>query len=328
MKIKKNLSIGLAWISPWLFFPVMLVAYFREITLSRTNLLLAFALIFLFSVTALRSLSYVYILNVTALIFMLFNGHSVIYGGFKSEILTMGVIYVTVGTVSAMLIYSVAAGRVGLFGGEVNFSGFALVCVFCLALAAKRFRLLCLTLILLNLYLGGSRTLLLMTLISGAYYYFRYSKVMLIFLSSVLFLLIINGVAFLDYLLEIDAIESSGYVTDYSRLLVLADSSTDKRLLISQLWINTWTSSLQVFLLGVPNYYIYLDVVGYHPHNSVIQKGVQFGAIYLGLFVWFAYRYVPLWLASVILIYGFFLHNLWSVPVIALIAYTVGGRRY
>ena len=327
MNVPKILPTALAWISPWVFFPALLIASFSEIKLSRQNLIISLALMFLFGSYSLVSLSYVYLINFSMLIFMLINGDRLLVGELKSSLVTLGFVYIALGSIFAFLIYIDSGHRVGLFGGEANFTGFTLICFFCLALAAEKFRFLCLMLILLNLYLGGSRTLLMMFIMAGSCYYFRYSKGILISATLALFLLIFNGGSVLDYLLETGFLESSGYVDDFSRLLIIADSSTNQRLSISQAWMNGWTSSLQSFFLGLYHYDTYLNMIGYQAHSSFIQKGAQFGAIYVGLFVFFTYKYLPLWVASVVLTYGFFLHNLWSVPVIAFLAYILGGRR-
>lgn len=326
MKIN-NIPLALSWFSPWLFIPILLITKFNEIKFDRKKITYTLFFIFFFGLSSLSLLNYVYLVNIILLFFLLFHGKNLLHQHQNSYLLNYGILYIFFGTLFGIWLSFGSNFRVGLYGGEVNFSGFTLLTIFCLALALKKYQLICLIFIFINLYIGSSRTLLLMTLITFYYYYFRNFKVLLFLTTFMIFMFVSNGLAVLAYLLENNLITNSGYLEDASRLLIIADSSTDKRLEISELWFSQWTSSLKSFLFGVANYDQVLDIIQFQPHSSFIQKGAQYGAIYLLLFIYLVYKFLPIWFGSVVLIYGFFLHNLWSVPIIIFLSYILGKQR-
>ena len=174
MIIKKSIIVSSSWLSPWLFVPSILISKFRDINLSIKTLIFSIGIILLLSLSALISLNFSYLINISLLILLLFHGDKILSTNKHPEILKFGVAYILVGTIFGVSLYSSGIERVGMYGGEVNFSGFMMICIFCLALKLDKYRVVCIFLLFLNMYIGGSRSLLLFTIISCFYYHFRH----------------------------------------------------------------------------------------------------------------------------------------------------------
>lgn len=310
--INKQSLVNLVWIMPWLVVP----AFFFQSRLRRDPTIVPIAglVFFLGILSALHTNSISIVVNCFAIAVWVLT-----VGPRKSFAPSLGFasVYIIGGTLVSVVLWFSTGDRLGLYGGEANFSGFLTVMFLILALQRKEKRTMALIFVCLLALISASRALLVSAFFSLVFFGFRNRP-----LVSILLFLFIIGTYFsaadiLRTYEHLSVFRASGYIPGISRLSVINDSSTSERMLLNELWWDAWTATAKDFLLGIPSESIVRDLaagIGKVPHNSFIQKGADFGFLFLIVFFVFLFSSVPLWVALTILFYGLFLHNLFSVP--------------
>ena len=207
--------------------------------------------------------------------------------------------------------------RVGLFGGEPNFSCFtALICLILLN-EFKKVKWIHIFFALTLLLISSSRTFLIMSLFSILVLKINTKYLFLIII--LILLSIINFAFFFQFLENFQIFNPVGYIEDYNRLLNFNDSSSLERINIFKENLDLLLSNFKYLFFGVPDYvnleYSYL-LSSKLPHNSFLQVSRDYGLVYLIIVLFILIKKLPIKLSAIFLLYGFFLHNIFSLPMI------------
>ncbi len=233
--------------------------------------------------------------------------------------LTYARIFIYSGIFIAFFYKMSAGGRFGLYGGESNFMSFPAWIYIVILLKSKRctesFLVFGLTVIL-----SVSKAFLISVIITYAYLFFNnrtfYKALLSVALVGVL------GYAHFGTIEIVKAIADPlkmGYSDGLERLFFIADASFFERrdlvLTWSEILLNySWTQTF----FGIQS--ILSDIGGTLPHNSYIQKSAELGILYPIAFSLLVLIRLEKWVAIPFLFYGFFLHNLLSVGVLAMLS--------
>ena len=311
-----NLFLNISWIWPWFIFLDLCKnykKYYINVNDSAKIILLSILL-----PTILINNNAIYSINLMFLIAILLIKRKSLETKNYRDISFFTLIYFSAGGIYALYLFiTTNVERVGFFNSEINFSSFYVLLFFMFCRENKYLRNWSLLFVFFNLIISGSRTFLFLFLIYILLSYLidKLPKFLLHLFLLVSVILITNLEYLLDLILLIFDQEKSGYVSDYKRLLVFYDSSSQVRIDVNNSWLTKWFENLKSFFWGVSNYSTELKYIGYNPHNSFIQKGAEFGSVYIFLVYYFVLSKVRLNVGITFLIYGLFLHNLYSVPI-------------
>ena len=315
MKLKfKSITSLFFLINPWLFVPSYI--YSIKFNFSLYNLFFIVGFILFSSIQFYWNLNINIFFNfILLLLYSMSSSSRIKTDFFDSNIFNIYFLFgVFIGFVYFILTdYS----RVGLFGGEPNFSSFtALICLI-LLYESKKLNLIHLFFALTLLLITSSRTFLVMSLFT--LFIMKMKRIYIVITLILIFVFIINFALLLQYLENFQFFTASGYIEDYSRLLNFNDSSSLERINIFKENLDLLLGNFKYLLFGVPDYvnleYSYL-LSSKLPHNSFLQVTKDYGLIYLIIILYILIKKLPIKLSAIFLIYGFFLHNIFSLPLI------------
>ena len=312
-------------VNPWLFWIVNFFLNFK-LVFNPTSLRVINYTLFLF----ISVISFLYTYNVAVIVqslayFYLINLR---FKNFKTPRVSKGLVlfirlYLISGFGLALFKFLLLNERLGLFWSEINFSGYLILIFIYIIFSLDRLRYLDVLIWLSFIIITGSRAFLIMSILSIIFYNARNSK---FFIAGILSLMIISFVLF-DFMIEkisyLPLFRPTGYVDDYSRLYQLYDSSSIERFRIVADYYRYFQLNWFDFLFG--SYISQKEAGLMESHNSFLQRIFEYGVLSTIMIVYVMLKRLDFWLFSLIIIYGFFLHNLYSLPIlICLLAY---GKR-
>ena len=314
LKISKEGSkASLFTINPWLF--LLSKIFSISLKIHSKDWLIIFVIIISGSISLISTNS----LSVIPQIFGLVIFSSVVskYNTNESSTLVwIFRIYLIIGTIISLFNYIIGDGRIGLFGSEVNFTGYTAIILFTIIHKLDKFRFYDIIVLLILIIITGSRAFFIMSII--AYFLFKIRKkrniILVITIGS--YLIYFSAQYILAFPNELPFLQKTGYINDFSRLYQLNDSSTNERLRIIELYLSTFNNHPLNFLFGFNSNAI--SNITMEPHNSLIQKIYDYGVIHTIILLVLAYKKLPRHIFSIITLYGLFLHNLFSLPLLIL----------
>lgn len=226
-----------------------------------------------------------------------------------------GTAYIYAGLIAAAAIKIYVGGRVGLFGGEPNFSTVPIWLYSLILLRRKYFKTIFI-LVCIGAWLTTSKIYVFTMAMTAGLFYFRKSKTAVAMLAIVI-CSVVYVVTFLD-IAESTLVTalSSGYTEDISRIFYVFDSSFAERRGLVWGWMEG-LSNEPTLIVGVfePLQVEGLIVV----HNSFLQQAASRGIYLVIILLFLAFRDLPMWLLPPYLFMSFFLHNVLSVAVLFVI---------
>jgi hypothetical protein len=228
-------------------------------------------------------------------------------------------LYLYVGSIIALTSFFIDGGRVGIYGGETNFTGFTILIFNLIILIQKKLNFLDVIFWFTMVPVTGSRAFLLMSILSIIFFLIKSKKIVI-----GLFLICFSYSFFsLEYIVDLfqalPIFQKSGYVNDISRFASIYDSSSIYRLQIFYEYIDYFNQNILDIFIGAKNSGL-KDIFEMKPHNSFIQKVFEYGIILTSINIIYFFKTLPFWIFSIVFIYGFFLHNIFSVPLIIFVA--------
>lgn len=226
--------------------------------------------------------------------------------------------FLLIGFMISCIKYLVFQERIGLFNSEINFSGYLILLLLIIFKINKKLTLVDLIICFGFIFMTGSRGFLVMSLLAVLLFNIRhYENLIVLSLVS----LGVGFVYFENIMLELSDIEvfsQTGYIEDYSRLFKLYDSSSIARLGIVQDYIDHFQSDIWRLLFG--NYFSQVQNGLMESHNSLFQRTYEYGLLPSVFVISLMWRRLDAWIFAVVFIYGFFLHNLFSLPLILFVS--------
>jgi hypothetical protein len=308
---KEGIKAGLLTINPWLF----LLSKLPSITLKINNLewIINTIIIICGSISLIYTKNLLIIPQIIGLIIF----SSIVSKYKKNESLNVVWIlrlYMIFGTLVSLFNYLGGEGRIGLFGSEINFTGYTTIILFIVINKLDRLRLYDFLIIITLIILTGSRAFIIMTLVTYALYMLRKRTNFITVLVMCAYISFFSAQFILAYSDEIPFLQKTGYINDLSRLYQFNDSSTHERLRIIQMYVEAFYSEPVGLLFGYnPDLNTNINM---ESHNSIIQKIFEYGLIHTVILLGLLYRKLPRHIFGVITIYGLFLHNLFSLPLL------------
>lgn len=318
-KNKRSNLIALFWINPWVGLGVVTL-------MSESIRYKAIDAIFATFVLSIGIASSIHTENIIAIVnWFLLAIYMVLLKNwsYHSPSLVLPSIYVLIGIFFGFIFSVQLTERVGLFGGEPNFTGFVVLMYFSICLHRGVRYILLIPIFGAVMLISGSRAFLICTTLLMVYYFFRENKLYIYIIFTCFSILFIFADSLFILFDNLIIFQRSSYIESSDRILAFNDPSTIERLMLNYEWIDRLTVNYWDFFLGIPNSeYLNLqeNIIGKIPHNSYIQKAAEFGAMYVILFIIFAVKRLPLWIAVSIMTYSLFLHNLLSLPWIVVLA--------
>jgi hypothetical protein len=314
-----RIGINLGWINPWFATPFLLLGI-DSYLLSLNKLIIAFLLLLVATISTFYNENFYCFIN-----YMLLAFWPIARPGWHNSLrptLFVPLLFIFIGLVVAILITILTGERVGLYGGEPNFSGFILILFFVICLARGEYVKWIFLLALLGLLSSLSRTFMLALCVLPIFYYLRRKKILII---SILFFLIIGYIFFGFFVHQFghfSLFKSCGYESELKRLVMLNDSSTRNRILLNEQWLSCLDANKYNGWIGIDVSIVSrlkTNIIGKVAHNSYIQKAVNYGIFYVLILLIFMIRYLPFWIAATLMFYAFFLHSLLSVPCMMIV---------
>ena len=226
-----------------------------------------------------------------------------------------GTAYIYAGLISAAAIKIYVGGRLGLFGGEPNFSTVPIWLYSLILLRRKNFKTIFI-LVCIGAWLTTSKLYVFTMAMTAGLFYFRNSKAAVTMLALGV-LSIVYVVTFFD-IAESTLVTalSIGYTEDISRLFYVFDSSFAERRGLVSGWMDGFSSQPKL-VVGVfePLQVEGLDVA----HNSFLQQAASRGIYLVIILLFLVFRDLPMWLLTPYLFMSFFLHSILSVAVLFVI---------
>jgi hypothetical protein len=207
--------------------------------------------------------------------------------------------------------------RLGLFGSEINFTGFVILIFIYIIKTTDKLKLLDYIIWISFIFLTGSRAFLFMSITSIFFYYLRNRKTILNFLTIFFIVSFVFFESFVGLLSFVPLFKQTGYIDDYSRLYQLYDSSSVTRFNIINDYIIHFKNNSISFLFGNSKSQLENNLM--ESHNSLFQKIYEYGLISTILVIYAMRKKMEIWTFSLIIFYGFFLHNLFSIPLLIFI---------
>lgn len=317
----QGIGLALCWINPWLGLPFLL-RRLRSLRVNRFNTSFSIITIFVGLIVAAKTLNFSVLPNVLAMVLWVFALNSNVK---IKPSLAFPVLFILFGLITSILLFGGLTDRVGVYGGEPNFSGFIILLLFTISLHRRQYIFISFVILILGTMVTGSRSLAAVSLAMIYFYILRNNRMILLITLLGLGLIYLFAERVIDLLSYFAVFQQSGYSTGFERLLTLNDSSTIERLYLNQQWISAIGENYGNIFLGINNDVhnnLLSSARGLSAHNSFIQKTSEFGIIYVFLLSVFAFRVLPLWVSLTLLTYSLFLHNILSVAwIIALSIY-------
>jgi hypothetical protein len=226
-------------------------------------------------------------------------------------------IYMFLGFILAMSSFYFQGQRLGLFGSEINFTGFMILIYIHIIKSNDKLKLLDYIIWISFIFITGSRAFLFMSITSIFYYYYSKRKTLLNFVTIFFIVFFIFFESFIGSLTYLPIFKQTGYIDDYSRLYQLYDSSSITRFNIINDYVIHFKNNLINFFFGNSKSQLENNLM--ESHNSFFQKIYEYGLISTIFLIYIMRKKMEVWIFSLIIIYGFFLHNLFSIPLLIFI---------
>jgi len=207
--------------------------------------------------------------------------------------------------------------RSGLFGSEINFTGYLILIFIYVINSTDKIRFLDCVIWISFIFITGSRAFLILSILGISYYALRDRRMLTNFITLVFVMFYVSFDSLINTLDTIPFFRPTGYIDDFSRLYQLYDSSSITRFNIVEDYIIHFKNDIINFLLG--NSKTQLESNLMESHNSFFQKTFEYGLLSTVLVVNLMRIKLENWIFNVLFIYGFFLHNLFSLPVLIFI---------
>lgn len=304
-------------INPWLY--LAFKVFTLKLNFNTTDWII-FSTTLIFGAISLITTSNISVLLQIVALFLLLgvkNGPTKIE---KTTTLLIVRTYLYLGTIMALWSYINDSGRVGLFGSEINFTGYTTLLLLIVIGEIQKTKRLDFIVTITLILITGSRAFLIMFFIYFLLKHIKNRTYFLLIILTLSYVLYFSAQFILIYSESIPFLKESGYINDYSRLYQLNDSSTRERIRILSLYFNEFHNSTFNLFFGFSkeNTSVMIDM---EPHNSLIQKTYEYGLLHALAVLISMFRKIPLYIFVFICIYGLFLHNLFSIPVIIFITY-------
>jgi hypothetical protein len=307
--------------SVWMFLLIG-VLFNNRIVLTRT---ITNTIIFsIFTVVSVISLvvtqNFVIILHLVA--FYLYLNISINKSNFiisnKNQLVYYLRIYLFLGFVLALSTYYFQGQKSGLFGVEINFTGFVILIYLYIIKTIDKLKLIDYIIWISFIFFTQSRAFLIMSIISIFFYYLRNRKMILNFITIFFIVCFVFFESIVESLSFVPFFKQTGYVNDFSRLYQLYDSSSITRYEIVNNYIIHFKNDSINFLFGNSNSQLENNLM--ESHNSLFQKIYEHGLISTIILIYCMRKKMETLTFSLIIIYGFFLHNLFSIPLLIFIS--------
>lgn len=305
------------WLSPWTF-PVFSNFYNYKYSINLDRVFLSLVVLLISICPSFYTMSFVPLLN--ALVFCI----ALFYKSIDidiSDIRRSTDIYIYCGLAFGLIINLFTETRVGLYGGEPNFSSYIIGLYIIVNLVEKRWTNI-FAVMLISLYITGSR----MLLVGIFYTLFSYKNskrpIVLIGFAFAVFLLMLFANSFLELLDDSGLMVGTGYIESIDRLYNLNDPSTLERLYVANGYYDYFITHPLSVLFGINGNEFESLVnhqIGRLPHNSYLERIAIYGLPMLMAVVILFIFMLPFWVVACILFYGFFLHSLFSIPLMLLL---------
>lgn len=235
----------------------------------------------------------------------------------KNQLVYFLRIYMFLGFILALSNYYIQGEKQGLFGVELNFTGFIILVYIYIIKTRDKLKLFDCIIWISFIFLTESRAFLIMSIFSIFLYYLRNRKMIL---NSIMIFFILFFV-FFEYFIEslsfVPIFKQTGYIDDFSRLYQFYDSSSITRYEIIKDYIIHFKNDSINFLFGNSKSQLENNLM--ESHNSLFQKIYEHGLISTIILIYVMRKRMETLTFSLIIIYGFFLHNLFSIPLLIFI---------
>ena len=321
----RDLKEGLILLNPWLYFVAILAENSLIFRISKIKYLVILILSLITLISLLHTKNFKVILEffATSVFILLINSNQFVSN--KRITLLSKLIrgYIFTGSIIGLIFWYLTQARVGLFGGEPNFSSFTYFLFTIFLIQTNRVKLLDFFPLLILLLITSSRTLLLFVFLTMLFYFIRKKRAILISIALLFFL--VNFFAQEIFILfeYIPIFEKTGYVDNYSRLTTVQDSSSIERIELMSTYFDYFRNNIGDIFFGAKNSGIFTFQVKM-PHNSFIQKVFDYGIFFTGINIALLLYSLPVWIALLVLLFGFFLHNIFSLPIFIFLSIYVG----
>ena len=226
-------------------------------------------------------------------------------------------IYMFLGFILALSNYYLQGEKQGLFGVELNFTGFIILIYIYIIKTKDKLKLLDCVIWISFIFLTESRAFLIMSIVSIFFYYLRNRKMILNFITIFSVVSFIFFESFIESLSFVPLFKQTGYIDDFSRLYQFYDSSTITRYDIIKDYIIHFKNDSINFLFGNSKSQLENNLM--ESHNSIFQKIYEHGLISTIFVIYCMIKKMKTLTFSFFIIYGFFLHNLFSIPLLIFI---------
>tara|TARA_B110000967_G_C18874703_1_gene557617 strand:+ start:1067 stop:2083 length:1017 start_codon:yes stop_codon:yes gene_type:complete len=307
--------------SSWMFLLVGVIFNNRIVLNTTTTNTIIFSLFTVFSVVSLVVTNNpLIVLNILAFYFYLHI--SITKSDFtisnKNQIVYFLRIYMFLGFILALSNYYLQGEKQGLFGVELNFTGFIILIYIYIIKTNNKLKLLDYVIWISFIFLTESRAFLIMSIVSVFLYYLRNRKIILNFITIFSVVSFIFFESFIELLSFIPLFKQTGYIDDFTRLYQFYDSSAITRYDIIKDYIINFKSNSINFLFGNSKSQLENNLM--ESHNSLFQKIYEHGLISTIFLIYCMRKKMETLTFSLIIIYGFFLHNLFSIPLLIFIS--------
>lgn len=235
----------------------------------------------------------------------------------KNQLVYFLRIYMFLGSIFSVSTYYFQGQISGLFGVEINFTGFIILVYIYIIKTIDKLKLIDCIIWISFIFFTQSRAFLIMSIISVFFYYLRNRKMILNFITIFFILCFVFFESFVELLSFVPLFKPTGYINDFTRLYQLYDSSSITRYEIVNDYIIHFKNDTINFLFGNSKSQLENNLM--ESHNSLFQKIYEHGLISTIILIYAMRKRMETLTFSLIIIYGFFLHNLFSIPLLIFI---------
>jgi hypothetical protein len=226
--------------------------------------------------------------------------------------------YLSIGAVVGLIVWYFKSHKTGLYGVEVNFTGFIILVYLYIIISVGSLKVIDLSFWVSFIFITESRSYLIMSVLFVFLYFIRRKRLFLYVVLSISIVSLFYVETLLDYLSFIVFFQQTGHIDDVSRLYQFYDSSTVSRIDIFKDYIGHFKNDIVGLLFG--NSKTIFENNFMEPHNSLIQKVYDYGLISSLFLIYLMKRNIEFWFFTFLIIYSLFLHNLLSIPLLIFIS--------
>ena len=305
--------------SAWMFLFIGVLFNNRIVLTTKITDTIIFSLFTVASVVSLVvTQNLVIILQLVAFYFYISINKSNFTISNKNQLVYYLRIYMFLGFLLALSTYYFQGQKSGLFGVEINFTGFIILIYIYIIKTIDKLKLIDYIIWISFIFFTQSRAFLIMSIISIFFYYLRNRKMTLNFITIFFIVCFVFFESIIESLSSVPLFKQTGYINDYTRLYQLYDSSSITRYEIINDYISHFKNDSINFLFGNSKSQLENNLM--ESHNSLFQKIYEHGLISTIFLIYCMRKKMETLTFSLIIIYGFFLHNLFSIPLLIFIS--------